>query len=613
MIIRRGATRSLFYVALIGLLLAAGRVLAQQVEREREDVRITAVATSAFPTVAVRVLTTAAGGAPIADLSRLVLRENGVPIPDTTLAHTPVGVDVVLVLDANADFLLFDDNSGLSRRDKVAVGIGRYTAQFMAPSGLDRVSIIVPDAAGGASFLIQDANRPDEVAAAIAAFNPTPQATPLQAMLAAAIDHLAANDDGRFRAVLLYSDGARLVNQLDYPALVEAAQAAGIPLYVAILGAEASPEETANADGLSGPTNGLTIHVPEPEAADPIFEIFRAQGQQAEVAYQSALRQSGTHEVSVSVGNVRDAAEFELALAAPEVALHLSQTTIRRAGSAVDTPLALLQPAVLPLTVQVTWPDGHPRALTDVAFQVDGVAQPLAATPALDGAGQLTLAWDISERDAGIYRLEVAIADELGLRATSAPLEVTIEVARPIPPTPTVAPTRAPSPILNAGRNAPWDVILPVGLLLAGVAGAVIVLARRRARRAAQPAPPPPRIIPATDRADDRHVAVLERLTAEGHAAEAIELTAADVTLGREAAAVEIVLDDPSVSRLHARIRRNQAGEYWLFDEGSVQGTALNFEPLGLAPRLLQHNDVIQLGRVALRFRLELRGEGPSP
>ncbi len=613
MIVRRAASRSLFYVALLVALLLAWPVTALQIERERDDVRITAVDASAFPTVAVRVLSTAAGGAPIADLSRLVLRENGVPIPDTTLARTPVGVDVALVLDANADFLLFDDNSGLSRRDKVAAGLGRYAAQFMDPAGLDRVSIVVPDAAGGAAFLTQDANRPDDVAAAIAAFNPTPQATPLQAMMTAAISHLAATEEGRFQAILLYSDGARLANQLDYPALVEAAQAAGIPIYVAILGAEASPEETANADGLSGPTNGLTVPMPEPEAADPIYRIFQAQGQQAEVSYQSALRQSGLHEVSVSVGNVRDAAEFELALAAPEVALRLPQTTIRRAGSAVDTPLALLQPAVLPLSVQVTWPDGHPRGLTDITFRVDGTAQPLAAAPALDGAGQLPLSWDISERDAGTYRLEVEIADELSFRAASAPLEITIEVARPIPPTPTVAPTRAPSPLLSAGHNARWDVILPAALLLAGVVGAIILMARRRARRVAEPAPPPPRIIPASGPPDDRHVAVLERLGAERRAVEAIELTAADVTLGREAAAVDIVLDDPGVSRLHARIRRNQAGEYWLFDEGSAAGTFLNHEPLGLAPRPLSHNDVIQLGRVTLRLRLEMPGVDRRP
>ena len=117
MIVRRAASRSLFYVALLVALLLAWPVTALQIERERDDVRITAVDASAFPTVAVRVLTTAAGGAPIADLSRLVLRENGVPIPDTTLARTPVGVDVALVLDPNADFLHFDANCWLSRPD----------------------------------------------------------------------------------------------------------------------------------------------------------------------------------------------------------------------------------------------------------------------------------------------------------------------------------------------------------------------------------------------------------------------------------------------------------------------------------------------------------------
>ncbi len=86
-------------------------------------------------------------------------------------------------------------------------------------------------------------------------------------------------------------------------------------------------------------------------------------------------------------------------------------------------------------------------------------------------------------------------------------------------------------------------------------------------------------------------------------------MTAADVTIGRDAAAVDVVLDAPGVSRLHARIRRDAAGEYWLYDEGSEQGTFLNYERLGLAPRRLQHNDVVQLGALGLRFRLELRGE----
>jgi predicted component of type VI protein secretion system len=87
-----------------------------------------------------------------------------------------------------------------------------------------------------------------------------------------------------------------------------------------------------------------------------------------------------------------------------------------------------------------------------------------------------------------------------------------------------------------------------------------------------------------------------------------IELPGDHVTLGREAEAVDVVVDGPGVSRLHARIRRDDAGAYWLYDEGSAAGTFLNYEQLGLAPRPLQHGDVVQLGRVTLRFRLELAG-----
>lgn len=600
----------------VGVMLS-GRfdpVEARQVERQNNNLRITAVDTSALPTVVVRVLTTTNGSAPITDLTRLILRENGVPIVETTAARTPVGVDLALVLDANPDFLQVDGRDGLSRRDKVAAGVARYAAQFMSPGGLDRVSLIVPDEAGeGAAFLVQDATRPDELVNALEAYAPVPpRLTPLQSMMSAAIDHLAAGEEGRFRAVLLYTDGGRLNQQLNYQPLVEAAQAADIPIYAAILGVEASPEEIANVAGLYSPTNGSHIHMPEPDAADPLYDIFRQQALQTELSYESELRQNGTHEVSVSLGNVRDTAQFELSLAAPEVALLAQQTEVRRAGSAIDTPLPLLQPAILPLTVQITWPDGRPRLLSEVAFRVDGVPQPLAADLSPDGSGQIPLVWDISERDAGNYMLELEVADELGFRAAAEPLAISIEVARPTPPTPTPAPTRVPRPPLSERAEDPLFV-----LPLLAIAGAVVGLAiwsirRRRAAAAEESEPPIPQIVPATaPPPDDRHVAVLV-WPDEDAGVDEIELMAADVTLGRAPEDVDIVVDDPTVSRLHARIRRNAAGEYWLYDEGSIEGTFLNYDRLGLAPRRLRHNDVVQLGRVTLRFRLELPQDGPE-
>lgn len=609
MIGRPTRVRLLFYLLALTLLSGAGQLAAQQVARDETAVRITAVDTSTFPTVRVRLLATGAGGAPLADLSRLTLRENGVPIPDATLAATPVGIDLAVVIDANADFLLADEPGGATRREQVAASLERFAAGNMNTAGLDRVSIIVPDEARlSPVVLIDDATAPDEVAAAVLAYVPTGptdqprRATPLQAMLAAAIDHLAARTaDGRFQAVLLYSDGARLDRQLDYPPLVEAAQVAGIPVYVAILGAAASPDELANAGRLTQPTNGQTLHMPAPEAADPLYALFAAHGDQPELVYRSAARQNGPQQVAVNLGNVRATATYELALAAPEVALELPATTIRRAGSAVDTPLPLLQPAVLPLAARVAWPDGQQRPLTEVRFLVDGVAQPLAGQPQPDEDGRLPLTWDISERDAGVYRLSVEVADELGFRATAAPVTLTIEVARPSPPTPTIAPTAEPA-AAPAARSAA-ALVVPV-LLLAGAGGALL-WATRRARRPSAPPPAPEPEPPPARASGDGHVPILEWRSAAGQV-EQIELLADNVTLGRQPGEVDIVLDDSSVSRLHARIRRNAEEEYWLYDEGSATGTFLNYERLGLAARQMRHGDSVQLGRVALRFRLEL-------
>jgi hypothetical protein len=599
----------LLFYALALALLSAPHIAAQTVAREELGVRVTAVDATGFPTVRVRVLTTGPGSAPVADTSRLLLRENGVPIPEATVGSAPVGVDLVLVIDANVDFLQTDEPGGATRRDKVAESITRLATTSMNADGLDRVSVIVPDAARlEPTFLTQDATQPDEVTAAVAAYDAAPpadqplRATPLQAMLTAAIDHLAARQaDGRFGAVLLYTDGARLDRQLDAPALAAAAQTAGVPVFAAILGAAVSQEEQANVDALTEPTNGQSIHMPTAADADPLYALFAAQGTQIEMVYQSALRQNGPQQVAVNLGNVRDAAEFELALAGPTVTLD-APTNVRRAGSAVDTPLPLLQPAVLPLTAVVAWPEGQSRQLTEIVFLVDGVPQPQAAPPTADAAGRIPLVWDISEREAGMYRLSVEVVDELAFSAAAAPLDVTIEVVRPSPPTPTPAPT--PTPVVETAPG-PTRLLLP--LLLLALAGGALLWGVRRARRGPA-APPAPSVAPPPPPPPEGHVAVLEWAAPGEAGGETIELLADNVTLGREPGTVDIVLDDPAVSRLHARIRRDATGVYWLYDEGSAAGTFLNHEQLGLAPRPLQHGDLVQLGRLTLRFRLELAG-----
>jgi predicted component of type VI protein secretion system len=81
-------------------------------------------------------------------------------------------------------------------------------------------------------------------------------------------------------------------------------------------------------------------------------------------------------------------------------------------------------------------------------------------------------------------------------------------------------------------------------------------------------------------------------------------LAGLDVILGRDPSFAGLVIDDPSVSGLHAAVIRQADGEYLIRDQGSVAGTWVNSEQVPETGRRLKHGDLIHLGRVALRFRL---------
>lgn len=73
----------------------------------------------------------------------------------------------------------------------------------------------------------------------------------------------------------------------------------------------------------------------------------------------------------------------------------------------------------------------------------------------------------------------------------------------------------------------------------------------------------------------------------------------------------ELKLNDPLVSRQHATIRVNAAGECWIEDEGSVNGTYVNKEKLSVRkPRLLKTGDRISIAYFEFLYR---DGSVPPP
>jgi hypothetical protein len=107
--------------------------------------------------------------------------------------------------------------------------------------------------------------------------------------------------------------------------------------------------------------------------------------------------------------------------------------------------------------------------------------------------------------------------------------------------------------------------------------------------------------------------AYLVRLKDDGQpiTAPPIPISAPETIFGSDPIHATRILDDPSVSPLHARLMVEH-GEYLLSDENSVAGTWVNYEQITV-PRPLQHNDVLQIGRVSYRFMLRKLPQVPAP
>jgi pSer/pThr/pTyr-binding forkhead associated (FHA) protein len=73
-------------------------------------------------------------------------------------------------------------------------------------------------------------------------------------------------------------------------------------------------------------------------------------------------------------------------------------------------------------------------------------------------------------------------------------------------------------------------------------------------------------------------------------------------TFGSDPLEAKHVLDDATVSPLHARLDVRR-GTFTLADLGSSSGTWVNGERLS-APRILRHGDVIRFGRLSFQFLL---------
>jgi hypothetical protein len=580
--------------------------------------RLYALDASAFPSMTALLDVHDAAGTFVAGLTPdgVTLLEDNQPRPLQTIKELHPGVQFVLAFDPGPAFALRDAN-GVSRMDKVTRALNNW-AKLLPATGPDDLSLVTTGG-GDSSHL----NAPGAFLGGLLAYHPDARSVvPSLDTLSKALDVAseAGSQPGMKRAVLFVTSPPLLANLPTLQSLTARAVQMEIRVFVWII---ASPDffatnaATALKD-LAISTGGQYVLFSGSEAL-PVPETYLAPLRHTyQLNYFSGITTSGTHSLAVQAGVggtpvLSAPISFDMDVQPPNPMLvSPPEQIVRQISDPNKTDLADLQPSAQSIAILVDFPDGHPRTLVRATLSVDGTPVAENTTAPFD-----QFSWDLRGYTISrVHNLDITVVDSLGLSKTSLSIPVTVTV---------IQPRRGLAAFLS--RNS-----LVVVLAAILIAGAVLGLSlaggrlRRRSDAAGRKSRNDPLTQPVVSESGRRGLrlpwagiskpspAFLVRLKDDGQpiTAPPIQLPGAETTFGTDPTKASHLLDHPSVSPLHARLKQEADGAYTLTDEKSVAGTWVNYEQLS-APRRLQHGDVIHFGSLAYRFMLSKPPERPQP
>ncbi len=598
-------------------LLFTGLIPVHAQSQASTRISLYSLQTGSFPTITAGLDVFDSAGNVVTGLKpdAITMLEDKQPRPLKTLEEVQTGVEFALALDPGPAFAYRDANA-VTRYDKIVQVIKDWIANH--PDTLGDDLSLIPTYGTLSTHLEKTATFSE----ALAAYLPDPQSiTPSLNTLARALDTVSEQPPqaGMKPAVLFITSPTPVEDLPTLQNLTERAAAQHVRVDVWIVastdffstsGATALKDLAIQTGGqvamFSGvePLPGLEMYLA------PLRNTYR-------LTYVSGILTSGGHNLAVQAnldGETlsSDAIPFELNIQPPNpILVSPPEQVVRRAPDERTVDTTAFLPTQQALDIIIEFPDGRTRPLVSTTLLVDGQKVTENTSEPFDH-----FTWDLTGYAAsGQHMLSVEAVDSLGLSKVSLGVPVTITVIKP---------KFGLLPFL--ARNRLWVAL--IAILFAGAVLGVILGGGRRRHRP-RPVDRASRIDPLTQpvvadmgrphgrlprkRPAKQADAYLVRLKDDGQPVTAppIPINTPEITFGSDPLQVTRILDDPSVSPLHARLLEKN-GEYILSDEKSTAGTWVNYESL-TAPRRLQHGDILHIGRLSYRFMLHKAPERPAP
>lgn len=618
----RNPWRFLILLLVISLLLPAASARAQGTA----FASLTTPDTSKFPTLTTYLDAFDDQGNFLSNLSlsEVSLLENGEQIAPDKLESLDTPLSIVLALNSDPA-LAVRDSFGVSRYDKVLPALSAWAAARPTDSA-DKLALV-----WNGGVVASRANAADWKTR-LEAFDPALRtSTSSLAALAFALDAAQEADTGRGikKSILLISPHLALKDQAGVSDLTTRAKQAGVRIYVWITDSKSFQDNPGALvlQDLAVATGGRFATFTGSETLPNLEDWFSSLRKVYQLTYTSKIRAGGQQTLTAQVNSgslalTSPSVKFPLEILPPSVALLSAPIQIVRQNPDAPFDLESFKPVEQEISALVEFPDGRARALKRTTLYVDG--QKIAENTS-EPFNHFT--WNISEYQvSGQHALRVEAEDILGLSQMSAEVPVQVTVVQP-PGGVTGLILRNRFAVTITFMILAGAVVL--GIIVLGGRRGLATLAERRKARAAQfdpvtqpvhskaDATGPTRAnpFPWLRRRDAPPPAYFVRLTADGNPAKGdpIPLSGREITFGTDPTQATVVLDHPSLSHLHARLRHAEDDTFTLLDQNSVAGTWVNYELIPQEGCVLKHGDIIHFGQLTYRFVLAKSPTVPKP